>query len=287
MSVTACCRRSWISCGGLRPVACERQPDGEQALDHGVVEVTGDPLALSQQLELLDVAPGAGERERRPTPGCRTPAAGRCRAVRAGRCRATARSRAPRRPRRPRGAEGTVPSPGRRPRAARGTRRSARRSETISGRSARATAVTIESSSALAPRERAGAVTQGAHHVEAFAARLRRPGGDQRRADHRPDAADDQPEQFHLGPVLERGLVELADRLERARARDGARCGRASLWRTRGACRRSRASPRSSSPPRSDGRWHACANPPPGLGPRPRRVRGSRSGCPDAISSTT
>ena len=42
----------------------EGETNGEQALDHGVVEVTGDPLAFGDDVQLFGVAPGpcVGER---------------------------------------------------------------------------------------------------------------------------------------------------------------------------------------------------------------------------------
>ena len=43
----------------------ERQADGEQALDDGVVQIARDPLPLGDEVELLDLPPGARERERR------------------------------------------------------------------------------------------------------------------------------------------------------------------------------------------------------------------------------
>jgi hypothetical protein len=55
---------SGATAGGL-----EREPDREQPLDDGVVEIAGDSLAVGDELELLDVAP-SGTNTAVPTPAC-------------------------------------------------------------------------------------------------------------------------------------------------------------------------------------------------------------------------
>ena len=63
------------------------------------------------------------------------------------------------------------------------------------------------------PHERPGAVADRGDRLE-DAVGTRRPGRDERRPGYRAQPPDDQREQLDLGAVLQRGLVELPDRLE-------------------------------------------------------------------------
>ena len=53
--------------------ALQRQPDGEQALDHVVVQVAGNAVAVGQHVQLPHPALGSGQVKRQPSLGCVRP----------------------------------------------------------------------------------------------------------------------------------------------------------------------------------------------------------------------